>query len=684
MRALSRAFRAFAEVTTDYAGLLDTVAKTLCDLIGDGCVVMLAREDGTWLAPGASCARDAEGIAALRDAVTALAATRGEGLALPGVQTETPTLIPEISPERLAAMVPPAFAGAVRRLGIRSVLSVPLDVRGRRLGALALCRYLAGSPPFDEHDRAFASNLGDHAALAISNAQLFGSLQAELRERERAEEKTKTFVALIENSTDMIAMADLEGRVRFVNAAGRALVGLAPEHDVRELTLADFHTEDGLQRAALIREHGSWQGEGVLRHLKTGELIPTQVSSFLTRDTNGHPIGFATVQHDLRETKRLEATLQQAQKIEALGRLAGGIAHDFNNLLTVILSYSSMLTKALPERSREASDVEEIARAGERAAQLTRQLLAFSGRQVREPRSLELGATLQLMTGTLRQVLGKDIELRIIAGHGVGAVMVDAGQVEQLVMNLVVNARDAMPGGGILTLETSRVDLAPRLAAELALAPGAYDLLAVTDTGVGIDEPTKAHLFEPFFTTKERGKGTGLGLSTVMGIAQQSGGTVTVDSELGRGTTFRVFLPATPEPPPAAVASPRARAAPRSTARILVVEDELEIRVLVRDVLRQAGYAVLDAADGEHALRLAAETAGEIHLLLSDVIMPKMDGRELATRFRERWPTTSVLYMSGYTDDKLGRHGVLEPGAALIQKPLTPELLLRRVREALQ
>jgi PAS domain S-box-containing protein len=683
MLALSVAFRAFAEVTTDYTGLITTVAKTLCDLIGDGCVVMLARDDGTGLPRGASCARDAEGSRVLRAAVAALAATSGAPRAPRVVQTGTPTLIPEISPETLAAMVEPAFAGAVRRLGIRSFLSVPLEVRGRRLGALLLCRYIAGSLPFDEHDRAFASNLSDHAALAISNAQLFGSLQEELRERERAEKKAKTFVALIEHSTNMIAMADLEGRVLFVNAAGRALVGLDPEQDVRELTLADFHTADGLERGDLIRERGSWQGEGVLRHVKTGELIPTQVSSFLARDADGRPMCFATVQHDLRETKRLEAALRQAQKIEALGRLAGGIAHDFNNLLTVILSYSAMLAQALPKRSREAKDVEEIERAGERAAQLTRQLLAFSRRQVLEPRPLELGATLQLMDGMIRQLLGEDIELRIIAGHGAGAVMVDAGQVEQLVTNLVVNARDAMQDGGVLTLETARIDLTPRLAAELGLAPGAYNTLSVTDTGVGIDEQTKAHLFEPFFTTKERGKGTGLGLSTVMGIAQQSGGTITVDSELGRGTTFRVFLPATTEAPPAAVVIPRASVAAPNTERILVVEDELEVRVLVRDVLRQAGYTVIDAADGEHALRLAAETVGEIHLLLTDVIMPKMNGRELATRFRARWPTTSVLYMSGFTDDKLGRHGVLDPDAALIQKPLTPERLLRRVREAL-
>ncbi len=655
---LSEVFRAFAEVTTDYTGLLQTVAQKLVDLIGDACVVSLVGEDGRWIESHAAAARDERVMIILRAALTRMPERDGSGQAHQVVRTGKAVLISAIDPEALAQKAEPAFAEATRQIGIRSFLSVPLEVRGRRLGALSLFRYLPDAPPFDEEDRAFALSIADHAALAISNAQLFESLQ---REREKA----KTFVSLIENSTNFIAMADLDGHVLFVNAAGRALLGVEPSVDVRTLTLSDFHTEDGLARGPIIRDRGSWQGEGVLRHFVTGELIPTQISSFLTRDTDGKPLCFATVQHDLRETKRLESELRQAQKMEALGRLAGGIAHDFNNLLTVILSYSAMLAKSLPPDSRSARDVVQIGRAGQRAAELTHQLLAFSRKQVLEPKALDLGAALQMMEGMIRRLIGEDIELRIVLGHDVPAVMVDAGQVEQVVMNLSVNARDAMQGGGVLTLETSR-------------AEGGHAILSVADTGVGIDAKTKAHMFEPFFTTKDRGKGTGLGLSTVMGIVEQSGGRVTVESEPGRGTTFRVILPAVAAD--LAPATPRTITAIRGTGRILLVEDEADVRVLVGSVLRDAGYVVIEASDGELALKAVD---GPIDLLLTDVIMPKMSGRQLAARFREVQPEARVLYMSGYTDDKLGQHGVLDPDVELIQKPLTPDALLRRVRDVL-
>jgi two-component system, cell cycle sensor histidine kinase and response regulator CckA len=682
--ALSETFRAFAEATTDYATVLATVAQKLTDLIGDACVVSLADEDGMWMEPSAACARDPEATAILRAALARVAERDGTGQTVSVVRTGQPVLVPEIDPEALASRAEPAFADAVRQLRIRSFLSVPLEVRGRRLGALSLFRYIPGSPPFGEYDRALALTISDHAALTIANAQLIESLQRELRERKKAEEQAKTFVALIENSTDMIAMADFAGRVLFVNAAGRALVGIAADRDVRDMTLADFHTADGLGRGDIIRERGQWQGEGVLRHQQTGEMIATQISSFLVRDSHGEAMCFATVQHDLRATKRLESELRQAQKMEALGRLAGGVAHDFNNLLTVILSYSSMLAKALPRDSRNAADVEQIERAAHRAAELTRQLLAFSRRQVLEPTPLDLGTTLRAMDGMIRRLIGEDIELRIRTATDPCTVMVDAGQVEQVLMNLVVNARDAMHGGGVLTLETARVELTAGTGGELGLDPGAYNTLSITDTGTGIDDQTKPHLFEPFFTTKDRGKGTGLGLSTVMGIVKQSGGHITVDTAVGKGSTFRVYLPAIASVTLPAPALPRTLTPIWGVHRILVVEDEVEVRVLICNVLRQAGYEVLDAIDGEHALQISAATPGEIHLLLTDVIMPRLGGRQLAAKFLERRPASRVLYMSGYTDDKLGHHGVLDPDVELIQKPLTPDALLRRVREILK
>ncbi|HET9993728.1 MAG TPA: GAF domain-containing protein, partial [Kofleriaceae bacterium] len=343
---MSEAFHAFAEVTTDYAGLLGTVARKLTELIGDACVVSLARDDGTWLQPNAAWARDPNVIELLRTALADGEGQDGRGNAASVIATGKPVLIPTIDPADLAARAEPAFALVVRTLGIRSFLSVPLDIRGRRIGAVSLFRFEPGTPAYNEYDVAFARMISEHAAMAIANAKLFESLQRELGQRAAAEEKAKTFVALIENSTDMIAMADFEGRVLFVNASGRALVGIAPDHDVRKMTLADFHTSGGLSRAETIRDNGSWQGEGVLRHQQTGEMIATQVSSFLLRDATGTPFGFATVQHDLRETKRLEGELRQAQKMEALGRLAGGVAHDFNNLLTVISGNCDLILSA--------------------------------------------------------------------------------------------------------------------------------------------------------------------------------------------------------------------------------------------------------------------------------------------------------------------------------------------------
>ena len=672
MEALAETFRAFAEVNRDSGNLLETVVTKMTELIGDACVVVLAGADGLFSGPGAAFARDPKATAELRAAMERLPPQHGPGLASRVFETGESVFLPVVSTELLARSAQPSFSIAARALGITSFLSVPLDVRGVRIGALSMLRYRAESPPFDDADLTFARNVSDHAALAISNAQMFESLQQELSERKKAEEKAKTFVALIENSTDLIATADFTGRLLFVNAAGRALVGLGPEHDVSTLTLADFVPPEWHARRPVIEGGGSFQGESVLRHFRTGEVIPMQVSTFLARGTDGNPLCFASVQHDLRETKRLEAELRQAQKMEALGRLAGGVAHDFNNLLTVILSYCSMLSSAMEPASRAAKDLAQIDRAGQRAAQLTKQLLAFSRRQVLEPKPVDLAVAVRAMENMIRRLVDEDIEVRIVPGSSVGFVMADAGQVEQVVLNLVVNARDAMPQGGVLTVEVGRVEL----------AAGTFNTLSVTDTGAGIDEQTRAHLFEPFFTTKERGKGTGLGLSTVMGIVEQSGGHVNVDSEVGHGTTFRVYLPAMNEPVPMA-SDPPTLATLRGTERIFVVEDEPEVRALVRDVLRQAGYDVIDAADGEVALAALREETRRIDLLLTDVIMPKMSGRQLAARFLEQRPGTPVLYMSGYTDDKLGHHGVLDPDVELIQKPLTPDALLRRVRALL-
>ncbi len=382
--------------------------------------------------------------------------------------------------------------------------------------------------------------------------------------------------------------------------------------------------------------------------------------------------------------KQSENQFRQAQKMEAVGRLAGGIAHDFNNLLSVILSYSTLLEGDFAVGDSHRTDLQEITRAGERAADLTRQLLAFSRQQVLAPRVLDLNTVVAEMGNMLRRLLGEDVELRLVACAELGKVKVDPGQVEQVIMNLVVNARDAMPSGGILTIETDNVVLDPSYAAEhLGTKAGPHVMLAVTDTGIGMDLAIQAKIFEPFFTTKEQGKGTGLGLSTVFGIVQQSGGTVWVYSEPGKGTTFKIYFPRTDSAGESSHAPPPIAAPSRGSETILLVEDDTQVRVLARNILKRAGYQVLDAESAEAAIHLCERFSGHIHLVLTDVVMPKLSGRHLVEQLSTLRPTTRVLFMSGYTDDTVVHHGVLDAGVAFLQKPITPAALTNKVREVL-
>jgi two-component system, cell cycle sensor histidine kinase and response regulator CckA len=381
---------------------------------------------------------------------------------------------------------------------------------------------------------------------------------------------------------------------------------------------------------------------------------------------------------------RTEEQFLQSQKMEAVGRLAGGVAHDFNNLLSVILGYGEILLSDSQVDEAARADIREITRAGERAADLTRQLLAFSRQQVLAPTVLDLNAVLAGMGSMLVRLLGEDVELRTLPGAALGRVLVDPGQIEQVILNLVVNARDAMPRGGSLTIETANVELDAGYSTEHPGAnPGPHVLLAVSDTGTGMDAETRARIFEPFFTTKEKGKGTGLGLSTVFGIVRQSGGTVWVYSEPGHGTTFKIYLPRTQDDRRPSVPAPAPDPSPRGTETILLTEDDTALRVLARVALVRLGYQVLEAADADEALLLAARYSGPIHLLLTDVVMPKVSGRELAERLAAVRPDTRVLFMSGYTDDTVVRHGVLAAGIAFLQKPITPQSLARKVREVL-
>jgi two-component system cell cycle sensor histidine kinase/response regulator CckA len=387
---------------------------------------------------------------------------------------------------------------------------------------------------------------------------------------------------------------------------------------------------------------------------------------------------------DITEHRQLEEQFRQAQKMEAVGRLAGGVAHDFNNLLTAITGYSDLLLLDLDPQDVLRQDVAEIKRAALAAADLTRQLLAFSRRQVLAPRVINLNAVISGAQKLLGRLIGEDVKVETSLDSALASVRADPGQLEQVIMNLAVNARDAMPNGGLLTIETANVMVDAEFAPERpGPASGPHVVMAVSDTGIGMDEETKARIFEPFFTTKEVGKGTGLGLATVYGIVKQSDGFIWVYSEPGTGSTFKIYLPRVDEPAESLESAERPARSLHGTETIMVAEDTAAVRAVLRDVLERHGYTVVEAASGREALQLAGRRSGGIDLLVTDVVMPELSGRDLVRELRAAKPDLKVLYMSGYTDDAVLRQGMLEPGAEFIQKPFRPDDLARRIRDLL-
>jgi PAS domain S-box-containing protein len=502
-----------------------------------------------------------------------------------------------------------------------------------------------------------------------------------LQESERRfRESEGRYRSLFEGAPDGILVADAAGIYVDVNPSALIMLGYSRD-ELIGMSALDILAPSECPRVepalAEINQGVEHRREWQFRR-KDGSTFPADVMATVMPDGR-----ILALIRDASERRRMEDQLRQSQKMEAVGTLAGGVAHDFNNVLGVIIGYAEMLRTQTPEGHPERRRIDQILRAAERGADLTRQLLAFSRKQVLEPRVLEPSAVVTDMRRLLEPLIGEHIDL-VLKTAARGRVKVDPGQLEQVVMNLVVNARDAMPTGGSLSIETTDVDLDQEYVQrrEVALQPGRYVAIAVADTGVGMDESTKARAFEPFFTTKPEGKGTGLGLAMVYGIVKQSEGFIWIYSEVGKGSVIRVYLPRVDEA--VTKAKPRLPTFHRAgTERLLVVEDEPAARELVAEVLRAEGYEVLLAGDGQEAVELATRAKAPLHLLLTDVVLPKLSGRAAAEQIRIIHPGIKVLYMSGYTDDEVSRHGVLEPGIVLLQKPFTPDEVTRRVGEVL-
>jgi PAS domain S-box-containing protein len=523
-------------------------------------------------------------------------------------------------------------------------------------------------------------------ALFVVLAALICWFNASLRAVQESLRRSELdFRSLVTNAPYGIFRCDSAGRLLGVNPALLDILGYSSHRELVGKYLVDLYadTQHWFELADYLRSAGPFKGLVAEWKRKDGSTTVVRVSGRAVTD-GAKGTAFELFAEDVTERRALEQQLRQSQKMEAVGRLAGGIAHDFNNLLMVISGYSEFLLDRLGPDPALRAPAQEISAAAQRASTLTRQLLAFSRKQMLAPKILDLNAVVAENLKMLTRVIGEDIELVMVPAPTLGAVRADAGQIEQVIMNLAVNARDAMPSGGKLTLETADVTLdQERARFHAPLPPGEYVMLTIGDSGLGMDAETQTHIFEPFFTTKGT-KGTGLGLSTVYGIIKQSGGYIWVSSETGKGTSFKIYLPRVAERvEKPVVVIPEDAATEPGTETILLAEDEANLRYLARQFLERQGYRVIEAADGSAAMQIAVAHEGVIHLLLTDVIMPGINGRELAQRISEIRPQTKILYMSGYTENVIGHNGTLDAGVSLLQKPFTLRELKSRVREVL-
>jgi len=580
-------------------------------------------------------------------------------------------LIPQCDFDRLAAL------GEVELVGSPSPawLGVPLKTPTATIGVLVVQHY-QNENAYDIRDLEFLDSVGGHIALAI--------------ERRRAEEelrKNESILRLLFEHNPMPTWLYEVESLRFlrVNHAAVQLYGYSYEEFEKMSILAIRPDSERDKAVAYVREmedgtqeHGFW-----LHQAKDGKTFEVEIIS--------HALVYAgkrvrlVVAQDISERRNLELQLRQALKMEAIGRLAGGVAHDFNNLLMVIKGHTELLLNVLPPSDHVARKIEQIDRSADRAAALTRQLLAFSRMQVLQPQVINLNSIVEEMGKLLPRLIGEDIELVVRPAEELGAIRADASQMEQIIMNLAVNSRDAMPNGGKLFIETRNADLDQTYTASHPLMkPGAYIQLTVSDTGCGMDEETQSHIFEPFFTTKEKGKGTGLGLATVYGIVKQSGGFIWVYSELDKGTSFKIYLPRVDQVEEHSGAPTLTAEVPTGSETILLTEDEQDVREIAREFLESGGYKVVEAKDASEAVQLARQHSGAIDLLVTDMVMPGMTGQELAVQLQREYPGLCIVFMSGYSEHAATEMANADPAVRLLSKPFSRGALLRTVREILR
>jgi PAS domain S-box-containing protein len=579
-------------------------------------------------------------------------------------------LIPQSEFDRLVAK------GEVELVGSPSPawLGVPLKTPTATIGVLVVQHY-ENDHAYDQRDLEFGSSVGGHIALAI-----------ERRRAEDALRKNEEMFRLLFSYSPLPTWVLDRETLRFLQVNDAAVHQYGYSYaEFRNMSILDIRPEE---KDKALEHFRQWGGEGRYQgnwkhRKKDGKLMEVEIIAH-ELDYAGRRVRLVVAQ-DITERHLLEQQFRQAQKMEAVGRLAGGVAHDFNNLLMVIKGHTELLLNVVPASEQIARKIEQIERAADRASTLTRQLLAFSRMQVLQPRVMNLNGVVEDMGRLLPRLIGEDIELVIRSAADLGAIRADASQMEQVIMNLAVNARDAMPSGGRLLIETSNEELDSAYnSVHPVVRQGSYVLLAVSDTGTGMDAETQAHIFEPFFTTKEQGKGTGLGLATVYGVVKQSGGFIWVYSEVGKGTSFKIYLPRVDQPVEKSGSTQSASEAPRGTGTILLAEDEQDVREVAREFLESGGYSVLEARDGAEAMQLVEKHKGAIDLLVTDMVMPGMTGQELGGHLRQKRDGLRILYMSGYSEHAAAESVQGDTSIRLLTKPFSRWALLRAVYDILK